>query len=415
MAVSLPERRSVLSRCDHQWVTSTASILHADLDAFYASVEQRDDPKLRGRPVIVGSGVVLACSYEAKALGVRTAMNAAQAKRNCPEAVMVPARMDAYSEASQAVYAIFHDTSPLVEGISIDEAFLDAGGLGHISGSPAEIAAKLRREVLEKVGLNISVGVARTKFLAKIASGESKPDGLLVIEPEDESAFLHPLPIERVWGVGRVTSEKLRSMGIRRVGEIAACDEARLVAALGRSAGLRLLDLANNRDPRAVRPREPRQSIGAQSAFPRSSRSGEEIDALAAGLVDRTARRLRAADKVCNTVSISLRFDDMKRASRSRTLPTGTNQTEAILDAVRSLLSCARPLIDQRGITLFGVALENLDSDDAVQLGLDLDGSDNTALDAAIDDVKQRFGADAITRASLVESGSGVSVPILPD
>ncbi len=396
-------------------MTATASILHADLDAFYASVEQRDDPQLRGKPVIVGSGVVLACSYEAKALGIRTAMNAAQAKRDCPEVVVVPARMEAYSEASRAVYEIFHETSPLVEGISIDEAFIDADGLGHISGSPAKIAAKLRREVLEGVGLKISVGVARTKFLAKIASGESKPDGLLVIQPEDETSFLHPLPIERVWGVGRVTSGKLRSMGIRTIGDIAACDEARLVAALGRSPGTRLLDLANNRDPRPVRPREPRQSIGAQSAFPRSSKSADEIDALAAGLVDRTARRLRAAGKVCNTVSISLRFDDMKRASRSHTLPTGTNQTEAILEAVRNLLSGTKPLVKERGITLLGVALENLDSDDAVQLGLDFDGSDKTALDAAIDDVKERFGADAITRASLVEDGSGVSVPTLPD
>lgn len=396
-------------------MTATASILHADLDAFYASVEQRDNPQLRGKPVIVGSGVVLACSYEAKALGIRTAMNAAQAKRNCPEAVVVPPRMEAYSEASRAVYAIFHETSPLVEGISIDEAFLDAGGLGHISGPPDEIAAKLRREVLEEVGLKISVGVARTKFLAKIASGESKPDGLLVIQPEDETSFLHPLPIERVWGVGRVTSGKLRSMGIRTIGEIAACDEARLVAALGRSAGTRLLDLANNRDPRPVKPREPRQSIGAQSAFPRSSKSADEIEALAAGLVDRTARRLRAAGKVCNTVSISLRFDDMKRASRSHTFPTGTNQTEAILKAVRNLLSGTKPLVRERGITLLGVSLESLDSDDAVQLGLDFDGSDKTALDAAIDDVKERFGADAITRASLVEDGSGASVPTLPD
>ena len=365
--------------------------------------------------MIVGSGVVLACSYEAKARGVRTAMNGALAKRTCPEAIVVPARMSAYSEASKQVYTIFHETSPLVEGLSIDEAFLDATGLGHISGTPAEIAAKLRREVLEKVGLKISVGVARTKFLAKIASGESKPDGLLVIEPEDEISFLHPLPIERVWGVGRVTSEKLRSMGIRTVGEIAACDENRLVAALGPSAGHRLLDLANNRDPRPVKPREPRQSIGAQSAFPRSSKSMQEVDALAAGLVDRTARRLRAADKVCGTVSISIRFDDMKRASRSHTMAAGTNQTETILGAVRSLLSGAGDLIEARGITLLGVSLENLQADDAVQLGLDLDGGDTSALDAAIDDVKERFGADAITRASLVDGGSGVSVPVLPD
>jgi DNA polymerase-4 len=396
-------------------MSSTASILHADLDAFYASVEQRDDPQLRGRPVIVGSGVVLACSYEAKARGVRTAMNGGQARRICPEAVFVAPRMSSYSEASKAVYSIFNETSPLVEGISIDEAFLDAGGLGHITGTPVEVAAKLKGRVLDEVGLQISVGVARTKFLAKIASGESKPDGLLLVEPEHEAAFLHPLPIERVWGVGRVTSEKLRSMGIRTVGEIAACGESRLVAALGRSAGLRLLDLANNRDPRPVSPREPRRSIGAQSAFPRSSKTAVEIDALAAGLVDRTARRLRRAGKICGTVSISLRFDDMKRAGRSHSFPSATNQTEVILAAVRNLLDGTAELIDQHGITLLGVSLEKLTSDDAVQLGFNLDGSDNSALDAAIDDVRDRFGADAITRASLVESGSGVSVPILPD
>ncbi len=396
-------------------MSRTASILHADLDAFYASVEQRDDPQLRGRPVIVGTGVVLACSYEAKALGIRTAMNGAQARRDCPEAIVVPARMEAYSEASKAVYSIFHETSPLVEGLSIDEAFLDGGGLGHIFGSPADVAAKLRRDVLEKVGLRISVGVARTKFLAKIASGESKPDGLLVIEPEEESAFLGPLPIERVWGVGRVTSEKLRSMGIRTVGEIASCDENRLIAALGKSAGLRLLDLANNRDPRPVKPRDPRQSIGAQSAFPRSSKSIREIDALAAGLVDRVTHRLRAAGKVCGTVSISLRFDDMKKVSRSHTLPAATNQTETLLDAVRTLLSGARTMIDQRGITLLGVSLERLDSDNAVQLGFALDGSSNGNLDAAIDELRDRFGSEAITRASLVGEEGATPAPILPE
>lgn len=396
-------------------MSTAASILHADLDAFYASVEQRDDPQLRGRPVIVGSGVVLACSYEAKALGIRTAMNGSEARRVCPEAVVVPARMSAYSEASKAVYSIFHETSPLVEGLSIDEAFLDAGGLEHISGTPAEIAAKLRREVLEKVGLRISVGVARTKFLAKIASGESKPDGLLVVEPGDEAAFLHPLPIERVWGVGRVTSGKLHSMGIATVGDIARCTESRLVAALGESSGRRLLDLANNRDPRPVKPREPRRSIGAQSAFPRSSKSLQEIDALAAGLVDRTTRRLRAAGKVCGTVSISLRFDDMKRASRSRTLPAATNRTDAILGSVRTLLCDAKPKIEQRGVTLLGVSLENLESDDAVQLGFAFEDGDSDALDAAIDELRDRFGSEAITRASLVESGAGVSVPVLPD
>jgi DNA polymerase-4 len=190
-----------------------ASILHADLDAFYASVEQRDDPGLRGRPVIVGTGVVLAASYEAKAFGVRTAMGGAQARRLCPHASVVEPRISAYSDASRAVFEVFEQTTPLVEGLSIDEAFLDVGGLRRLSGAPAEIAARLRRDVRERVGLPITVGVARTKFLAKVASAVAKPDGLLVVPPERELAFLHPLPVERLWGVGPATARKLRDRG----------------------------------------------------------------------------------------------------------------------------------------------------------------------------------------------------------
>jgi len=398
-------------------VTVGASILHADLDAFYASVEQRDNPALRGKPVIVGGGVVLACSYEAKARGIFTTMNGGQAKRVCPEAIVVPPRMEAYSEASKAVYEIFADTSPLVEGISIDEAFLDAGGLEHISGTPVEVAAKLRRKVLEKVGLNISVGVARTKFLAKVASGACKPDGLLVIEPDGEEAFLHPLPIEKLWGVGKVTTEKLQAMGIRTVGDIARCSENSLVAALGPASGRKLIDLANNRDPRDVQPREPRRSIGAQSAFPRSSRTPAEIETLAAGLVDRITMRLRTAGKICRTVSVGFRFDDFSRASRSQTLTSATAQTDAILFAARGLLTAARPMIEARGLTLLSISLENLESDDAVQMELPLegDGEGSTALDSALDDLRERFGAGAVKRASQLESEEGVSVPVLPD
>src|SRR2546423_11432333 len=198
--------------------TSTlATILHADLDAFFAAVEQRDDPSLRGRPVIVGGGVVLSASYEARAFGVHSAMGGAQARRMCPHAIVVEPRMTAYSEASRAVFDVFDDTTPLVEGLSIDEAFLDVGGLRRIAGTPAEIAARLRVQVLERVGLRITVGVARTKFLAKVASGVAKPDGLLVVPPDGELTFLHPLPVERLWGVGPVTSEKLRGRGLTTV------------------------------------------------------------------------------------------------------------------------------------------------------------------------------------------------------
>src|SRR6266545_1007213 len=219
------------------FVMRRATILHADLDAFYAAVEQRDDPRLRGRPVIVGAGVVLAASYEAKAYGIRTAMGGGQARRLCPQAVVVAPRMSAYAEASKAVYQVFDDTTPLVEGLSIDEAFLDVRGLERLSGSPIEIAARLRRAVRQRVGLPITVGVARTKFLAKVASGVAKPDGLLVVPPRDELAFLHALPIERLWGVGVVTADKLHQLGVTTVGQVADISESVLVSVLGRAAG----------------------------------------------------------------------------------------------------------------------------------------------------------------------------------
>src|ERR671929_45069 len=221
-------RRSGLRRCEHVFVPEEAATLHADLDAFYASVEQRDDPRLRGRPVIVGGGVVLAASYEAKAHGVRTAMGGRSAKALCPDAVVVPPRMSAYSEASRAVFDVFRSTTPLVEGISIDEAFLDVRGLRRISGTPREIALRLKARVLDEVGLPITVGVARTKHLAKVASGVAKPDGLLVVPPDGELHFLHPLPVERLWGVGPVTSRKLHDAGLHTVGEVARIDEETL-------------------------------------------------------------------------------------------------------------------------------------------------------------------------------------------
>jgi DNA polymerase IV len=241
------------------FVSGAATILHADLDSFYASVEQRDDPRLRGRPVIVGAGVVLAASYEAKARGVRTAMGGGPARRLCPDAVVVSPRMSAYSEASKAVFAVFEDTAPVVEGLSIDEAFLDVRGLDHISGTPVEIAARLRRRVREEVGLPITVGVARTKFLAKVASAVAKPDGLLVVEPNRELDFLHPLPVEALWGVGRVTGAKLHERGITTVGQVAMLAERELVLMLGRASGRHLHALAHNYDPRPVQRRQRRR------------------------------------------------------------------------------------------------------------------------------------------------------------
>jgi DNA polymerase-4 len=395
-------------------VSAEATILHADLDAFYASVEQRDDPRLRGKPVIVGAGVVLAASYEAKARGVRTAMGGAQARRLCPNAIVVPPRMSAYSEASKAVFEVFADTTPLVEGLSIDEAFLDARGLQRIAGEPVEIAARLRRRVLEEVGLPITVGVARTKFLAKVASGVAKPDGLLVVPPDGELAFLHPLPVERLWGVGRVTAGKLRDRGITTVGEVAALGEPALVSMLGRGSGRHIHALAHNKDPRRVRAGRRRRSMGSQRALGRRTRkSPADLDATVVALVDRLGRRLRAARRVCRTVVLRLRFADFTRATRSHTLSEATAHTQTILVTARELLAAAMPLVERQGITLVGVALGNLENDDAVQLALPLDPQ--RALDATLDDVRDRFGSKAITRAVLLGRDEGFSVPLLPD
>ena len=399
---------------EHVFVRNAATFLHADLDSFYASVEQRDDPRLRGRPVIVGMGVVLAASYEAKAYGVRTAMGGSQARRLCRGAVVVPPRMAAYAEASKAVFRIFEDTTPLVEGISIDEAFLDVGGLRRVSGTATDIAVRLRAEVLRKVGLPITVGVATTKFLAKVASAVGKPDGLLVVPPGGELHFLHPLPVERLWGVGPVTARRLHARGIRTVGEVAGLPEPALVSMLGQASGRHLHALAHNRDPRPVQVGRRRRSIGSQHALGWSPKSPGAVDAAVVELVDRVTGRMRAAGRVGRTVVLRLRFDDFSRATRSHTLPRATAQTSAILGAVRALLAGVVPMIERHGITLVGVAVANLDDDGAVQLPLPFDGQGG-GLDTALDDVRERFGSSAVTRAVLLGRDPGLSVPLLPD
>jgi len=392
-----------------------ATILHADLDSFYASVEQRDDPRLRARPVIVGAGVVLAASYEAKAYGVRTAMGGRQARRLCPDAIVVPPRMSAYAEASRAVYAVFEDVAPLVEGLSIDEAFLDVRGMERIAGTPAQIALRLRRQVRERVGLPITVGVARTKFLAKVASGVAKPDGLLIVSPDRELAFLHPLPVEALWGVGRVTAGKLRERGITTVSQVAQLAEAVLVSMLGRASGRHLHALAHNRDPRPVQVRRRRRSIGSQRALGRSPRSLDAIDTVVVGLVDRVTRRMRAAGRVGRTVVLRLRFADFTRATRSHSLPFATADTQTILATARGLLTIATPTIERQGLTLVGVTVANLENATAVQLVLPFDRRSRYALDAALDEIRDRFGANAVTRAVLLGRDEGLSVPLLPD
>jgi len=397
------------------FVRDEASILHADLDSFYASVEQRDDPRLRGRPVIVGGGVVLAASYEAKARGIRTAMGGWEARRLCPQVIVVEPRFSAYSAASKAVFQVFEQTTPLVEGISIDEAFLEVGGLRRISGTPTEIAVRLRREVRDQVGLPITVGVARTKFLAKVASRVAKPDGLLVVPPNGELEFLHPLPVERLWGVGPVTAGKLRERRIITVGQVARLGEAALVSMLGQAVGRQLHALAHNRDPRSVHVGRRRSSIGAQRAMGRSPHSPQTIDAAAAALVDRVTRRMRAAGRAGRTIMLRLRFDDFSRATRSHTLHRATANTQTILGAVRRLLAEARPLIEQRGLTLVGISVGNFDGHGAVQLELPFDGHSAGELDAALDAVRERFGTSAVTRAVLLGRDPGVTMPMLPD
>jgi len=409
---------SVRTECEHVFVPKgEANILHADLDSFFASVEQRDDPRLLGKPVVVGGGVVLAASYEAKAFGVKTAMPGGMARRLCPGLIVVKSRFEAYSAASRAVFAIFEDMAPVVEGLSIDEAFLDVSGMRRIAGEPVEIAARLRARVRDEVGLPITVGVARTKFLAKVASGVAKPDGLLLVPPEEELAFLHPLPVEKLWGVGAKTASKLHARGITTVGEVAKLPESVLVDLLGRASGRQLHALAHNRDPRRVTRGVRRRSIGGQRAIGRRGvpKSPEYLDEVLIGLIDRITRRLRAARRVARTVILRLRFDDFSRATRSLTLAQATAESRVLLGAARELMQAALPTIRERGCTLVGLSFANLENADAVQLALAVDRSRTLALDTAVDEVREKFGSKLLTRGVLLGRDAGIEMPLLPN
>lgn len=414
MFVPEPRRGRISTRPD-------ASILHADLDSFYSSVEQRDNPELRGRPVAVGGGVVLAASYEAKACGVRTPMPGRKARALCPDLIFVRPRMHAYSDASRAVFEIFRDTTPWVEGLSVDEAFLDVGGLGRLVGSPAEIAENLRRRVAREVGLPISVGIARSKFLAKVASAVSKPDGLLEVPPDGELGFLHPLPVERLWGVGAVTAGKLHDGGIAYVGELARLPERQLATLVGTGTARHLHALAWAQDPRRVETGRRRKSIGAQRAIGWGpNRDGIHPEGTAEQslllLVDRVTGRMRAAGRVGRTVTIRMRFTDFGRATRSETLLRPTADTAAIGDTALGLLSAAKPLIAERGITLIGLTVSNFPGSGADQPELPYDDEpDRHALDAAMDQVRDRFGGTSLIRGAHLGRDPGVHVPLLPD
>jgi DNA polymerase-4 len=395
---------------------SAPSILHLDLDAFFASVEQLADPAIRGRPVVVGGlgnrGVVAAASYEAREFGIRSAMPMARARRACPDAVFLAPRFDAYAEASTQVMAILRDVTPLVEPISLDEAFLDVAGAQRSLGTGPEIGEQLRRRIRAETGLTASVGAATTKLLAKLASDLAKPDGMLVVEPGTELAFLHPLPVRRLWGVGPATQRRLDRFGAGTVGEVARLPEATLVRELGESAGSHLHALAWNRDERAVEPDRELKSIGHEETFAQDRTDLAELERDALRMADAVAARLRSGGRTARTVQLKLRYADFRTITRSHTLPTPTDLALEIGDTARTLLR-AVDLGD--GIRLLGVSVQQLDEAVAVQGRLDLDGAadgaaggdleERRALEDAVDSVRERFGKDAVGSAAFVDQG----------
>ena len=395
-------------------MTDGRRILHADLDAFYASVEQRDNRRLRGIPMAVGGGIILAASYEARSFGVKTAMTGRQAKQLCPHIVLVEPRMEAYSQASRAVFDVFDDTSPNVEALSIDEAFIDVTGLQRLYGPDTEIAARLRARVLADVGLNLSVGGGSTKFLAKVASAVCKPNGVCVVAAGEELNFLHPLPVGRLWGVGPVAQQRLAEVGLHTVGEVAALDRAHLERRLGKAWGAHLHALANNRDPRVVEVGRRRRSVGSQRSFPVGTVDRAGAEQIVVEVADRVTRRLRDGQRVARTVTLRLRFADFTQATRSRTLTEATCSSDEVMSAARTLLDTAWPTIEAQGLTKVGVAVSGLASDDAVQLSLPFTKAQWGAVDGAVDEIRERFGTAALTRATLVNNDS-LEMPLLPD
>jgi DNA polymerase-4 len=382
------------------------TILHADLDAFYASVEQLLDPSLRGRPVLVGGGVVLAASYEARAYGIRSPMSARDAKKLCPDAVVVDGHFERYLDFSGRVMEILEDATPVVEQISIDEAFLDVGGSTHLLGPPSIISREIRRRVSEEVGLPISIGVASTKFLAKVASARAKPDGLVVVEKGTEIDFLHPLPVEAMWGVGRVTAANLHRLGVYTIGELATVPSRALRASLGPGAAGALHSLSWNRDPRRVHGGRRAGSVGSQHALGRGLTDFDELTVVVLGIADRVGRRLRKKGRSGSTVSLRVRFPGPRLVSRSHTLPSPTASTAALAELGSALLRRAIGS-EMSPVTLVGLSVSNLTTDDFLQLELDVDDGDilragssldlkRRALDASVDDVRERFGRDLL-------------------
>ena len=385
------------------------SILHCDLDAFYASVEQLHDPALVGRPVIVGGlgprGVVAAASYEARAFGVHSAMPMSRARRACPHGAFLTPRFDAYHDASRAVMAVLRAYTPLVEPIALDEAFLDVAGSRRRFGTGPEIAAAIRSRVRAETGLTVSVGAATTKFVAKLASDRSKPDGLLVVAPGAELEFLHPLPVRSLWGVGPATHQRLAALGVRTVGDLAALGEDTIVAALGDARGRHLHGLAHNRDDRAVEPERAVKSVGHEETFPVDHTDRAVLQREVVRLAGKAATRLRAGGHRGRTVQLKVRYADFRTITRSRTLRIPTDLAAEIQTTAQELLD---GLDVGAGIRLLGVSVHQLVADDT-PLALDLDGAGGdvgdgrrAALERSIDTVRSRFGPDSVRPARLV-------------
>jgi len=394
-----------------------ATILHADLDAFYASVEQLLDPSLRGRPIAVGGGVVLAASYEARAFGVHSGMSGWRAKSLCPRLRFVRGHFREYQRLADLVMDVLRDFTPVVERISIDEAFLDVRGSVHLFGPPAAIAGEIRRRVRQEIGLPLSVGVARTKHLAKVASQVAKPDGLVVVEPDRERDFLRPLPVELMWGVGPVTRERLAGRGVRTIGELADVSPGALQHLLGVAVGAKLASLADNRDPRPVAPPRRASSVGAQSALGRKRPTPELVATVLAHLADRVASRMRAATLAGRTITVRVRFAGMRSVTRSVTVPDPVSSTRTLTElAVELAWTALRDEGAEPEVTLLGVAVSNLATEPALQLLLPLgiegdtlrpgtaSGAARWALDRSVDAIRAKFGRGSVGYVPVVLS-----------
>ena len=390
-------------------------ILHVDLDAFYASVEQLADPTLRGRPVVVGGlgarGVVAAASYEARRYGIHSAMPTARARRACPHAVFLAPRFDAYAAASREVMAIFRSVTPLVEPISMDEAFLDVRGAARLHGDGPAIARDLRARIRDETGLTASVGVASTKMLAKIVSDLAKPDGLVVVELGRELEVLHPLPVERLWGVGPATRRRLGRYAVQTIGDLATLPEATLIAALGKAQGAHLHALAWNRDARPVEPERQMKSIGHEETFPRDLVERVPLEHEIVRLSDKVASRLRAAGRVSRTVQLKVRYGDFRTITRSRTL---AEPTDLALELARTGVDLLRGVDLGAGIRLLGISAQQLEPADAVQTALSFEAASDdrsaheqrSAVERSVDRVRDRYGDDAVVPARFASSGS---------